>query len=61
MIKRKSRDHARTPMQWDHSFNAGFSAVQPWLMVNPNYHTIKLKVERIMLKKLMRWAKDGWN
>lgn len=43
MIKRKSRDHARTPMQWDHSFNAGFSSVEPWIMVNPNYHSINVE------------------
>ena len=32
----KSRDNARTPMQWDDSPNAGFSTGQPWLAVNPN-------------------------
>ncbi|EWT02457.1 alpha-amylase [Intrasporangium oryzae NRRL B-24470] len=33
----KSRDNARTPMQWDDSPNAGFSAGEPWLPVNPNH------------------------
>lgn len=36
----KSRDNARTPMQWDDSENAGFTAGTPWLPVNPNYTEI---------------------
>ena len=36
----KSRDNARTPMQWDASPNAGFTAGTPWLPVNPNYREI---------------------
>ena len=36
----KSRDNARTPMQWDESENAGFSTGTPWIAVNPNYHEI---------------------
>lgn len=39
-LARVSRDHARTPMQWDASQNAGFTAGKPWLAVNPNYTTI---------------------
>ena len=31
IIQIKSRDNARTPMQWDNSENAGFSTGQPWL------------------------------
>ncbi|HEX5906659.1 MAG TPA: alpha-glucosidase, partial [Propionibacteriaceae bacterium] len=36
----KSRDNARTPMQWDDSSQAGFTEGIPWLPVNPNYLTI---------------------
>ncbi len=39
-IHRRSRDNARTPMQWNQSTNAGFSNQVPWLAVNPNYRTI---------------------
>jgi oligo-1,6-glucosidase len=32
----KSRDNARTPMQWDDSEHAGFTEGVPWLPANPN-------------------------
>src|SRR5215203_5430425 len=38
----KSRDNARTPMQWDAGEHAGFSRVEPWLPVNPNHRTINV-------------------
>jgi oligo-1,6-glucosidase len=41
----KSRDNARTPMQWDDSSHAGFTAGIPWLPVNPNYVTINATAE----------------
>lgn len=43
MIKTKSRDNARTPMQWDDSINGGFSAGTPWLSVNGSYPRINVK------------------
>ena len=36
----KSRDNARTPMQWDDGVNAGFTEGTPWIEVNPNYPEI---------------------
>lgn len=38
-----TRDHARTPMQWDASLNAGFTNGTPWLMLNPNYPLINVE------------------
>lgn len=35
-----SRDHARTPMQWDETLNAGFTKTEPWMQVNKNYSEI---------------------
>jgi oligo-1,6-glucosidase len=39
-LRRRSRDNARTPMQWDNSPHAGFTTGTPWLPVNPNYREI---------------------
>ncbi len=40
MMRQRSRDNARTPMQWDAGENAGFTTGTPWLPVNPNYRDI---------------------
>ncbi len=42
-INAKSRDNARTPLQWDDSENAGFTSGTPWIKVNPNYKEINVK------------------
>ena len=39
-LSHRSRDNARTPMQWDDTHQSGFSQGIPWLPVNPNYVTI---------------------
>jgi oligo-1,6-glucosidase len=41
----KSRDNARTPMQWDDTSHAGFTDGIPWLPANPNYVTINAEAE----------------
>ncbi len=44
-ITSRSRDNARTPVQWDDSDHAGFTAGTPWIAVNPNYKEINAKAE----------------
>ena len=39
-IYAKTRDNARTPMQWDTTEQAGFTTGKPWIKVNPNYTEI---------------------
>jgi len=39
-LRLRSRDNARTPMQWDATANAGFTTGTPWIAVNPNYSDI---------------------
>ena len=35
-----SRDHSRTPMQWDASQNAGFTSGKPWMPIHPDYKEV---------------------
>lgn len=42
-IHNKSRDNARTPMQWNSNSFAGFSCVDPWIGLNPNYSKINVE------------------
>lgn len=46
---KRSRDNARTPMQWDDSAYAGFmdadAAAEPWISVNPNHDAINAAAE----------------
>lgn len=42
-IHRRSRDNARTPMQWSNQPYAGFSKTEPWIKVNSNYPQINVK------------------
>ncbi|MGT2923629.1 alpha,alpha-phosphotrehalase [Streptococcus caviae] len=46
IIKAKSRDNSRTPMQWDASNNAGFSTAEPWLKVGRTYQQINVAKEK---------------
>ncbi|KAJ2913186.1 hypothetical protein MD484_g7227, partial [Candolleomyces efflorescens] len=36
---KKARDHARVPMQWNASSNAGFTTGTPWMRVSEDYNT----------------------
>ncbi|WP_017729029.1 alpha,alpha-phosphotrehalase [Halalkalibacterium ligniniphilum] len=40
IIKRKSRDNSRTPVQWNNEKHAGFTTGTPWINVAANYDEI---------------------
>ncbi|MGM1048966.1 MAG: glycoside hydrolase family 13 protein [Bacillota bacterium] len=42
-IHKKSRDNARTPMQWDDTPHAGFTEGEPWIKLNKNHQDINVK------------------
>ena len=58
VVQRMTRDHARTPVQWDESDYAGFSDHQPWIKVNPNYKQINLKKDLVLETSINRWYKQ---
>lgn len=43
LIKKTTRDNARTPMQWDHSDKAGFTDGEPWLKLHPNHFSVNVQ------------------
>ncbi len=43
LIRKTSRDNARTPMQWSAEANAGFTAGKPWLKIHPNYTEVNVE------------------
>lgn len=45
-LKHTSRDNVRTPMQWNGTANAGFTAGTPWLNVNPRYKEINVEQDQ---------------
>lgn len=46
IINKKSRNHARTPMQWNLDAVAGFTNKVPWTKVNSNFKEINVELER---------------
>lgn len=66
VVHAKSRDNARTPMQWDGSGQAGFTTDTPWIKVNPNYKEINVAQARAdpgsvfyYYQKLIRLRKEN--
>lgn len=65
ILKAKSRDNSRTPVQWDDSENAGFTKGEPWIPVSSEYKRVNveqaLKDEDSIFyhyQKLIRLRKD---
>ncbi|HSI67034.1 MAG TPA: alpha-glucosidase [Planococcus sp. (in: firmicutes)] len=45
-IKKTSRDHARTPMQWNSKPHGGFTEGEPWMDANPNYKWLNVEAQQ---------------
>lgn len=45
-VRYRSRDNARTPMQWSDEDNAGFTDGEPWIPVNPPADEINVADQR---------------
>ena len=46
VIRERSRDNSRTPMQWDDTENAGFTNGKPWLKLDGRYREINVQREQ---------------
>lgn len=63
ILQQKSRDNARTPMQWNNELNKGFTTGTPWLRINNDDITAEneLKDDRSIFytyKRLIQYRKD---
>jgi alpha-glucosidase len=56
--KNKGRDGERTPMQWDDSENAGFSAAKSWLPVPPNAAILNVKAQSADPGSMLSWYRS---
>jgi glycosidase len=45
-LRDRSRDNARSPMQWNDQKFAGFSQKQPWMNVNGNYQWLNVQAQK---------------
>ena len=54
----RSRDHARTPMQWSGEKNAGFSEGTPWIQVNPDYYKINAADEESAIDSVLHFYRS---
>jgi oligo-1,6-glucosidase len=45
-LRFRSRDNARTPVQWSADAEGGFTTGTPWLQVNPNHTSINVVADR---------------
>ncbi|MBJ8083768.1 alpha,alpha-phosphotrehalase [Bacillus cereus group sp. N14] len=43
ILKQKSRDNSRTPMQWNEEINSGFTTSTPWISVAENFTEINVE------------------
>ena len=66
IIGERSRDNGRTPMQWDGSEQAGFTAGKPWLKIPDNHSYINVASEEqdpdsilAFYKMLVQFRKDS--
>jgi glycosidase len=58
LVAYRSRDNARTPMLWDSTENAGFSAVKPWLPVHPDYTFLNAEAQEKENVSVLKFYKE---
>ena len=53
-----SRDHARTPMQWNGELNAGFSKVEPWIFMDDDHIEYNIEGQLKNADSIINFYKD---
>lgn len=56
-VHARSRDNARTPMQWNENENAGFSQSQPWIKINENFKEINVENQLVEENSILKYYK----
>ena len=59
LAQKASRDNARTCMQWSDGKNGGFSEVEPWFVVNPNYPQVNVESQLDDPGSLLNFYRDA--
>ena len=59
MIKKTSRDNARTPYQWNFDHQAGFTTGTPWIAVNKNHKRINYAAQASNPKSILSYYKKA--
>lgn len=55
ILRQRSRDNARTPMQWSGEKNAGFTDGIPWLGVNANHTRVNAEAAKQGEHSILSW------
>jgi glycosidase len=58
LVRYRSRDNARTPMQWSAADHAGFTDGEPWIAVNPNHTEVNVAAERADPDSVWHYYRD---
>ena len=57
ILKNRSRDNSRTPMQWNNRKEAGFTNGTPWIKVSDNYNNINVEAEKSNENSILNYYK----
>lgn len=58
IIKNRSRDNSRTPMQWTGKKNSGFTNGNPWIDLADNYKEINVSLEKENEDSILNYYKE---
>ncbi|MFB6183490.1 MAG: alpha-glucosidase [Haloarculaceae archaeon] len=58
VVEHRTRDNARTPMQWDDAAHAGFTDGTPWIPVNGDFEAVNVERERADPDSVLSYYRD---